>query len=111
MAVRSPIRDPSPRISSLVPVSSCSSVQLSPKRTSKNAIFVVIQSQPRNSDLVFLSRFGGQQMIGNRTWLRTAKLGDPTSRRIVSRHSFASLTANLEQRADHWQSVPPMPYC
>ena len=58
---------------------------------------MVIRSQPRNGDVVFASRSGGQ-MIGHRKmWLRIAALGnlpaDITPH--VLRHSFASLAADL----------------
>ena len=57
----------------------------------------LVQSQPRNGDVVFASRFGGQ-MIGHRKkWLRIAKLGDLPADITphVLRHSFASLAADL----------------
>ena len=58
---------------------------------------MVIRSQPRNGDVVFASRSGGQ-MIGHRKmWLRIAKLGDLPADITphVLRHSFASLAADL----------------
>jgi integrase len=58
----------------------------------------VIQSQPRNGDVVFASRFGETPIVGYRKmWLRIAKLCDLPADITphVLRHSFASLAADL----------------
>ena len=59
---------------------------------------MVIQSQPRNGDVVFASRSGEMRIVGYRKmWLKIAKLGDLPADITphVLRHSFASLVANL----------------
>jgi integrase len=58
----------------------------------------VIQSQPRNGDVVFASRFGETPIVGYRKmWLRIAKLCDLPADITphVLRHSFASLAADI----------------
>jgi integrase len=57
----------------------------------------VIQSQPRNGDVVFPNRSGGQIIGYRKMWLKLAKLGDLPADITphVLRHSFASLAADL----------------
>jgi integrase len=57
----------------------------------------VVQSQPRNGDVVFASR-SDEVIVGYRKmWLRIAKLSDLPADITphVLRHSFASLAADL----------------
>jgi integrase len=58
----------------------------------------VIQSQPKNNDLVFPARSGERPMTGYpKMWVKIAKLGDLPADITphVLRHSFASLAADL----------------
>ena len=67
-------------------------------RPLSDAACAVIQSQPRNGDVVFASRFGETPIVGYRKmWLRIAKLCDLPADITphVLRHSFASLAADL----------------
>jgi integrase len=67
-------------------------------RPLSNAACAVIQSQPRNGDVVFASSLGNMPIVGHRkTWLKITKLGDLPADITphVLRHSFASLAADL----------------
>jgi integrase len=69
---------------------------------------VVIQSQPRNGDLV-TSRSSETPIVGYRKmWLRIAKLGDLPADITphVLRHSFANLAADLGYNEPTIASLP-----